>query len=64
MSANDELVKLFLNKQLNFCEISQLLLKFIDIPEFKKYKKIKPNNIDDIISLSKYVSIKVNTLCV
>ena len=64
VSANDELVKLFLNKQINFSEISQLLLKFIDIPEFKKYKKINPNNIDEIISLSKYVSLKVNTLCV
>jgi 1-deoxy-D-xylulose-5-phosphate reductoisomerase len=64
VSANDELVKLFLNKKINFYDISQFLLKFIDMPEFKKYKKIKPNNINEIISLSKYVSLKVNTLCV
>ena len=64
VSANDELAKLFLNKKINFNDISQHLLKIINLHEFKKYKKIKPNNIDEITSLSKYVSLKVNTLCV
>ena len=64
VSANDELAKLFLNKKINFNDISQHLLKIINLHEFKIYKKIKPNNIDEIISLSKYVSLKVNTLCV
>ena len=64
VSSNDQLVEMFLSKKIRFHDISKLLLKIIEIPEFKKYKSLKPNNVDEIINLSKYVSLKVNALCV
>ena len=62
VSANDKLVHLFLTKKIKFNEISQFLLKIIEIPELKKYKKIKPKNIEQIVKLRDYVSLKVNNL--
>jgi 1-deoxy-D-xylulose-5-phosphate reductoisomerase len=64
VSTNDTLVELFLNKKILFNDISKLLLKVVKIQEFKKYKKIKPKNIDQIVNLSKYVSLKVNALVI
>ena len=64
VSANDKLVDLFLNKKISFNEISKFLLKIIEIPEFKKYKNNKPKNIDQIVKLSNYVSLKVNNLVI
>ena len=64
VSANDRLVELFLNKKISFNEISKFLLKLIEIPQFKKYKNIKPKNIDQIVKLSNYVSLKVNDLVI
>ena len=62
VSANDSLVKLFLEKKIKFTDISKILLKFIDKKEFLKYKRLIPNNIEDIVKLSNYVSVKINTL--
>ena len=64
VSANDKLVNLFLYKKITFIEISKILLKIIEIPEFKKYKNIKPKNIDQIVKLSNYVSLKVDNLVI
>ena len=64
VSANDKLVDMFLNKKISFNEISKFLLKIIEIPEFKKFKNIKPKNIDQIVKLSNYVSLKVNNLVI
>ena len=64
VTANDKLVNLFLNKKIHFNDISKLLLKFLSQKEFIKYKKIKPKNIDQIKNLSKYVSLKIDTLSV
>jgi len=64
VSANDKLVELFLSKKIKFTEISRLLIKIIKFSEFKKYKRIKPKNIDQILKLSEYVSLKVNTLVI
>ena len=41
VSANDQLVNLFINKKINFHEISKNILKIINMIEFQKYKKIK-----------------------
>jgi len=38
------------------------LLKIIEMNEFKKFKKIKVKNIDQIIKLSNYVSLKTGNL--
>ena len=62
VSANDKLVKMFLNNQIKFLDISRLLFKFLNYKEFKKYKRIQPKNIAQIEQLSKYVSLKIGTL--
>ena len=64
VSANDCLVKNFLNKKISFLDISKILINFIKKKEFQKYKSIKPRNIDQIRSLNDYVSLKIDTLCV
>tara|TARA_B110000259_G_scaffold41557_1_gene47834 strand:+ start:1261 stop:2427 length:1167 start_codon:yes stop_codon:yes gene_type:complete len=63
VSANDKLVDLFLKKKITFNQISIFLLKIIEMNEFKKFKKIRVKNIDQIIKLSNYVSLKTGNLC-
>ena len=64
VSANDKLVSLFLKKKIKFQDISRILLKIIEIPQFKKLKRVKPKNIDQILKLSKYVSLKTDILVI
>jgi 1-deoxy-D-xylulose-5-phosphate reductoisomerase len=64
VSANDKLVKLFLNKEIKFIDISNTLIKICNIIEFSKYKSIKPRNIKEIENLSDYVSLKIDTMSV
>jgi len=64
VTVNDNLVKQFLNEKIKFTDISKILLKIISYKEFKKYKGITPKNINDILQLSKYVSLKMNTLSI
>jgi 1-deoxy-D-xylulose-5-phosphate reductoisomerase len=64
VAANDALVDMFLNKKIKFLDISKILLKFIKKKEFVKYKKIAPTKVRDIIKLSKYVSLKIQSLSV
>ena len=64
VSANDKLVKLFLNKKIKFTDISNILLKICSIPEFNKFKSIKPKNIEEINNLSDYVSLKIDSMSV
>ena len=62
VTANDELVKMFLNGKIKFIDISRILLKVLKDKEFNKYKGIIPKNIIDILKMSNYVSIKINAL--
>tara|TARA_B110000046_G_scaffold169933_1_gene189451 strand:+ start:75 stop:1238 length:1164 start_codon:yes stop_codon:yes gene_type:complete len=62
VSANDTLVKMFINNDIKFLDISRVLLKTLKNTEFLKYKKINPQNINEIISLSEYVSFKIRSL--
>ena len=64
VSANDELVKLFLNKKISFNKLQKILLKFINNKEFAKLKKKKPRNIKEIYGLNRYVRLKINKLCI
>ena len=64
VSANDKLVKLFLNNKIKFTDISNILLKICNIAEFNKFKSIKPRNIEEIHNLSDYVSLKIDTMSV
>jgi len=61
VSANDELVSLYLDKKIKYLDISKILLKTLKLNEFTRYKKIKPKKISDIIRLDKYVRLKINT---
>ena len=61
VSANDEFVKLFLEKKIKFTDISKKLIRFLKLKEFTKYKSISPKNINDIIKLNNYVRIKINS---
>ena len=62
VSANDVLVKKFLNNEIKFSDISKILLKIINNREFLKFKKITPKTIAQITHLSHYVSLKINAL--
>ena len=64
ISINDTLVGLFLKKKLSFIDISKKLIFYSKIKEFQKYKKISPKNIEEITKLSKYVSLKIQSMCV
>ena len=64
VSANDKLVDLFLKKKITFNQISTFLLKIINMEEFTKYKRFKVKNIDDILKLNSYVSLKIDNLTV
>jgi 1-deoxy-D-xylulose-5-phosphate reductoisomerase len=64
VTANDKLVKLFLDNKIKFTDISNTLLKILNIAEFNKFKSIKPKNIEEIQNLSDYVSLKIDTMSV
>ena len=64
VSANDYLVNMFLKKKIRFIDISIILLKLIKLKELTKYKSIKPKNLNDILKLHDYVSLKIKALSV
>ena len=64
VSANDQLVNLYLKKKISFLDISRLLLKVLNLNEFNKYSRIKPKNVKSILDLSKYVRLKINSMSV
>ena len=64
VSANDKLVNLFLCGKIKFTDISRILLKICNMPQFTKFKSKKPKNIDEINNLVDYVSLKIDTLSV
>ena len=64
VSANDNLVNLFLEKRIKFLDINKYLSKFVKKKEFIKYKKISPKSIKQILKLNDYVSLKVKTKCI
>ena len=61
VAANDKLVRLFLTKKIKFLDISRILLKITKEKEFLKYRQIIPRNVDHIVKLSHYVSLKIDT---
>jgi 1-deoxy-D-xylulose-5-phosphate reductoisomerase len=64
VSANDELVQLFLSNKIKFTDISNILIKFLNFPEFSKYKYIQAKKIETIVKLNKYVRFKINNISV
>tara|TARA_Y100000590_G_C15594844_1_gene967594 strand:+ start:32 stop:1201 length:1170 start_codon:yes stop_codon:yes gene_type:complete len=64
VSANDELVKLYLNGNIKFNEIISKLLIILKSNEFKPYLSKKPTNVDEIIILNKQVRLKTIKQCI
>ena len=64
VSANDLLVDLFIDGKIKFLDISKYLIKTVKLKEFNKFKHILPTNINQIIKLSKYVRLKIQSLSV
>ena len=64
ISANDELVNLFLKGKINFLDITFFLKKILGMKIFLKYKKRSPNNYNELINLSNYVRLKTRSLCI
>ena len=61
VSANDELVKHFLNKEISYTDIVKKMMKLVSLKELQKYKKIQPESIKDILKLNEYVRLKINS---
>jgi 1-deoxy-D-xylulose-5-phosphate reductoisomerase len=64
VSANDILVDKFLKNKIKFTDISKILLKITNLSEFRKFKSIKPKNVEQVTKLAEYVSLKIDTLSV
>jgi len=64
VSANDQLVELFLEGKINFLDITIYLKKILRMKIFLQYKKRTPKNYNELINLSNYVRLKTRTLCI
>ena len=64
VSANDQLVDLFLKNKINFLNITIFLKKILRMKTFLKYKKRSPKNYKEIIKLNDYVRLKTRLLCI
>ena len=52
VSINDKLVELFLNNKIKFTDISKKMNKILNLYSLKKYKNIKPKNIEEITKMN------------
>ena len=52
VSINDKFVELFLNNKIKFTDISKKMNKMLKLNNLKKYKKIKPKKIEEIIRMN------------
>ena len=64
VSANDELVNLFLQKKISFDDISLRLNKIIKNKNFLKYRQKKVKNLTQIEKLNNFVRLKTKSLSV
>ena len=64
ISANDELVNLFLKKKISYIGLQKNLLRILNLPEFKAFRKKIPKNINEINKLNNYVRLKIKELCI
>jgi len=62
VSVNDLVVEKYLDKKINFIDISKLIIKYANSRDFRKYKKIYPKNINEIIDLNNKISLKIRNL--
>ena len=52
VSINDKFVELFLRNKIKFTDISKKMNKMLNLYSIKKYKKIKPKNIEEIVKMN------------
>jgi 1-deoxy-D-xylulose-5-phosphate reductoisomerase len=64
VSANDQLVDLFLKNKISFQKITFFLNKILIKKNFLKYRNRSPKNYNEIIKLSNYVRLKTRLLCI
>ena len=64
VTVNDYFVYKFLENKINFKQLMNLVIKFSNLNEFTKYKKIKVKKIRDIYNLRDYVSLKLSRLSI
>ena len=64
ISANDELVNMFLENKIKFTDIVKYLNQIISLKNFSKYKHKTPKNFSQIYKLSEYVRLKTKTLSI
>ncbi len=64
VSANDELVSLFLKKKIKFFEISSKIMSILSLAFITKFKGQKPKNLAQIERLNEFVRLKTRTLSV
>ena len=62
VSINDKFVELFLNNKIKFTDISKKMNKMLNLKSLKKYKKVKPKNIDEIIKMNKKIKHHVESI--
>ena len=61
VTLNDYLVEKFLNNEIRFQDIHKLFFKYINLNEFKKFKKKIPKNPREIEKLQELVSLKIKS---
>ncbi len=64
VSANDELVSMFLENKIKFQDIYKFLNKIINLNKFIIYKQKSPKNFNQIYKLHKYVRLKTRSLSI
>jgi 1-deoxy-D-xylulose-5-phosphate reductoisomerase len=62
ISVNDQIVNKFLNKKINFNDISKLVIKLVNHRKYKKYKSIYPRNIKKIMNLNSEIKSEISKL--
>ena len=64
ISANDELVDLYIKNKIKFLDINKNLTKILKYEKYSNLIRKKPKKISDIINLSEEVRLKTRNLCI
>ena len=64
VSANDNLVQLYLKNKIKYYHISTKLFKIINLKEIRLLKRKIPKNVNEILKINSYVKSKVMDLCI
>ena len=63
-ASNEELVKLFLDGEINFTDIVKILKKITKSRDFKRFSKKRPKTINDIMYIDQWARLKTQSLSV